>query len=158
MANTELVSFGNTVSDRPSNEAISNTKSANSTLQQTKTTSSVSKVAITGSSVIYKVLGTTELSNEIKETIVYNEMKIPMLQILHGTQKNGCLYNGICASIFMSLMILCSLSSVFMIEGYDKLLSYPLVTEFVKGIFNRHPAIPKYANIWDIYGGPSLSF
>ena len=92
------------------------------------------------------------------ETIVYNEMKIPMLQILHGTQKNGCLYNGICASIFMSLMILCSLSSVFMIEGSDKLLSYPLVTEFVKGIFNRHPAIPKYANIWDIYVGPSLSF
>ena len=37
-----------------------------------------------------------------------------------------------------------------MIEGYDKLSSHPLTPKSVKGIFNRHPPLPQYANIWDI--------
>ena len=37
-----------------------------------------------------------------------------------------------------------------MIEGYDKLSSHPLIPKSVKGIFNRHPPLPQYANIWDI--------
>ena len=130
------------VSDRPSNETISNTKNANITLQQTKTTSSVSKVAITGSSVIYKVLGTTELSNEIKKIIygIWRTKTEPryetvlkkwrnhrlkrnknpyvadiksVLMFLQGTYENGYLYSGICASVFMILMIFCSLLSFF---------------------------------------------
>ena len=66
LANTELVFFDDTGSDRPSNKTTSNTRIANITLQQTKATSSVSKVTITGNSVIWEALGTTELSNEIK--------------------------------------------------------------------------------------------
>ena len=58
----------------------------------------------------------------------------------HGMYKNGCLYSDICAARN-------ALSSVAMIEGYDKLSSHPLITRFVKGIFNKHTPLPKYANI-----------
>ena len=34
-----------------------------------------------------------------------------------------------------------------MIEGYDKLSSHPLTPRSVKGIFNRHPPLPQYANM-----------
>ena len=57
--------------------------------------------------------------------------------------KSGCLYSGICVAQS-------ALSSVVMIKSYDKLSNYPLITRFVKGIFNRHSPLPKYANIWDI--------
>ena len=46
---------------------------------------------------------------------------------LNGMYKNGCLYSGICTAQS-------ALSSVCMIEGYDKLSSHPLITRFVKGI------------------------
>ena len=39
--------------------------------------------------------------------------------VLHGMNKNGCLYSGICATRSR-------LSSVVVIEGYDKLLSHPV--------------------------------
>ena len=27
---------------------------------------------------------------------------------------------------------------------------HPLVSRYMKGIYNRHPPLPKYVNIWDI--------
>ena len=69
-----MVFFGDAGSDRPSNAATSNTIKANITLQQTKATSTVSKVACTGSSIILKALRTTEISNEI-EHIIYDSRR-----------------------------------------------------------------------------------
>ena len=69
MTNTEPVSFDDTGSDRPSNGTTSNMKNARTTLHQKKAASSVSTVTTTDSSVIWEALGTTELSNEIKEII-----------------------------------------------------------------------------------------
>ena len=63
-----------TVSGRPSNETTSNTKNARITLQQTKATSSVSKVTTIDSFVTWEALGTTELSNEIK-VIIYDSWR-----------------------------------------------------------------------------------
>ena len=62
---------------------------------------------------------------------------------LYDVYKNGCLYSGICTARS-------ALSSVIMIEVYDKLSSHLLVTKFVEGIFNKHPTHPKYDNVWDI--------
>ena len=67
-----------------------------------------------------------------------------VLMFLYGMYKNGCLYSSICAAQS-------ALSSVVVIKSYNKLLSHPLITRFVKGIFDRHPPLPRYANIWDIY-------
>ena len=125
MANTELVSFGDTGSDSPFNETSSNMKNTNITLQQTQATSSVSKITITGSSIIWEALMTTELSNEIKETFYHSSRTKTkrryegiltklrnhciqrnenpyitdiksVLMSLHGMYKNSCLYSGIC--------------------------------------------------------------
>ena len=168
MANTELVCFDDTGSDRPSNGTTSNTKNTRITFQQKKATSSASKVTTTGSSVIWEALGTTEFANEMKKIIfdswriktktwyegVLKKWRNHCLQrnensyitdiksvlFLHCMNKNGCLYSGICVARS-------SLSSFVMIEDYDKLSSHPLITKFVKGIFNRHPPLPKYATI-----------
>ena len=36
------------------------------------------------------------------------------------------------------------------IQGYRNLSDHPLVSRFVKGIFNKHPPLPKYVKTWDI--------
>ena len=62
---------------------------------------------------------------------------------MHGMYLNGCLCSGLCAA--------CSaLFSVVTIRGYLKLSEHPLVSRYLKGIYNRHPPLPKYVNIWDI--------
>ena len=150
---TGMVFFGDAGSDRPPNATTSNTRKANITLQQTKATSTVSRVACTDSSIILKALGTTEISNKI-EHIIYDSRRTkkktryegafkklrkhciqwnenpyiadvkPVLIFLNGMHKSRCLYSGICVAQS-------ALSSVVMIKKYDKLSSYPLVTRFV---------------------------
>ena len=145
-----------TVSGRPSNETTSNTKNARITLQQTKATSP-------------QALGTTELSNEIK-AIIYDSWRTKtktryegvlkkwrhhclqqnenpyivdiksVLMFLHGMYKNGWLYGGICTAGS-------ALSGAVMIESYDKLLSHPLVTTSIKGVFNKHFPLSKYVSM-----------
>ena len=56
---------------------------------------------------------------------------------------NGCLYSGLCAARSV-------LSSLFTIKGYLKLSDHPLVSRYLKGIYNWHPRLPKYVNIWDL--------
>ena len=59
VANSELVPLMiHTGSDRPSNKTTTNTKNTRIAVQQTKATSSVSKVTTPGSSVIWEALGT----------------------------------------------------------------------------------------------------
>ena len=59
-----------------------------------------------------------------------------VLTFMHGMYLNGCLYSA--------------LSSVVTIRGCLKFSEHPLVSQYLKGIYNRHPPLPKYANIWDI--------
>ena len=42
-----------------------------------------------------------------------------------------------------------ALSSVIILPGNVKFGDYPLVTWFMKGVFNLHPPSPRYTSIWD---------
>ena len=66
-----------------------------------------------------------------------------VLTFMHGMYLNGCFYSGLCAARS-------ALSSVVTIRGYLKLSEHLLVSRYLKGIYNRHPPLPKYVNIWDI--------
>ena len=66
-----------------------------------------------------------------------------VLEFLHGMYLNGCRYSGICAARS-------ALASAVTIPGYEKLSSHPLISRYIKGIFNKHPPLPKYVKIWDI--------
>ena len=57
--------------------------------------------------------------------------------------RNGCLYSGLCAARS-------ALSSSITIKGYLKLSDHPLISRYLKGIYNRHPPLPKYVDIWDL--------
>ena len=62
---------------------------------------------------------------------------------LHGMYTKGCLYSGVCGARS-------ALSSVVCIKGFSKLSDHPMISRYLKGIFNRHPPLPKYTQIWDI--------
>ena len=36
------------------------------------------------------------------------------------------------------------------IKGFIELSDHPLISRFLKGIYNRHPVLPKYSNTWDM--------
>ena len=66
-----------------------------------------------------------------------------VLSFMHGMYINGCLYSGLCAAHG-------ALSSIVTIKGYTKLLEHPFISHYLKGIYNRHPLLPKYTSIWGI--------
>ena len=55
----------------------------------------------------------------------------------------GCLYSGLYGAKS-------ALSSVLCIKGFSKLSDHAMISRYLKGIFNRHPPLPKYKQIWDI--------
>ena len=57
--------------------------------------------------------------------------------------KHGCRYSGFCAARN-------GLSSAVTIPGDERMSNQPLISQYVKGIYNKHPPIPKNANIWDM--------
>ena len=66
-----------------------------------------------------------------------------VLKFLHGMYNDGCLYSGLCAARS-------ALASVVTIKGFVKLSDHPLLVRYLKGIFNRHPPLPRYMHIWNI--------
>ena len=62
---------------------------------------------------------------------------------MHGMYINGCLYSDLCAASS-------ALSSTVTIKGYTKLSEHAFISRYLKGIYNRHPPLPKYTSIWDI--------
>ena len=66
-----------------------------------------------------------------------------VLAFLHGMYRNSCLYSGLCAARS-------ALSSSITAKGYLKLSDHPLISRYLKGIYNRHPPLPKYVDIWDL--------
>ena len=66
-----------------------------------------------------------------------------VLKFLHGMYNDSCLYSGLFAARSAS-------ASVVTIKGFVKLLDHPLLVRYLKGIFNRHPSLPRYIHIWNI--------
>ena len=66
-----------------------------------------------------------------------------VLTFLHHFYKNGCYYSGLSSARS-------ALSTIVHIEGYSKLSDHSLISKFIKGIYNQHPTLPRYVNIWDI--------
>ena len=57
--------------------------------------------------------------------------------------RNGDLCSGLCAARS-------ALSGSITIKGYLKLPDHPLISRYLKGIYNGHPPLPKYVDIWDL--------
>ena len=66
-----------------------------------------------------------------------------MLEFFLQLYKEGCLYSGLCAASS-------ALASAIAIPGYSSISEHPKIVRFLKGIYNRHPPLPKYVKIWDI--------
>ena len=66
-----------------------------------------------------------------------------ILKFLLLMYKGGCHYSGLCAARS-------ALSSAIRIPGYDCISDNPMISRFLKGIYNKHPPMPKYGEIWDI--------
>ena len=78
-----------------------------------------------------------------RNTDTYTADVNTVLAFLHSMYLNGCFYSGLCAA--------CSaLSSVVTINGFIKLSDHPLISWYLKGIYNRHPVLPKYSNTWNM--------
>ena len=66
-----------------------------------------------------------------------------VLKFLDGMYNDGCLYSGLCAARS-------ALASVVTIKGFARFLDHPLLARYLRGVFNRHPPLPRYMHIWDI--------
>ena len=64
-----------------------------------------------------------------------------VLSFMHGMHINVCLYSGLCAARS-------ALSSIVTIKDYTKLSENTFIPCYLKGIYNRHPSLPKYTSIW----------
>ena len=73
---------------------------------------------------------------------LYTNVNI-ILKFLLSMYKGGCHYSGLCA-------VRSALSSAIEIPGYDCISENPMISRFLKGVYNKHPPMPKYAEIWDI--------
>ena len=144
-------------------------KCFDTTVQQGITTSLVSENESAGSSFIVEVFRYTGLPPEVTKVILeswrpsttsryesvlkrwhryaisrnenpYSPDGNTVLIFMHFMYLNGCLYSGSCTARS-------ALPSVVTIRGYLKLSKHPLVSRYLKGIYNRHPLLPKYVNI-----------
>ena len=57
--------------------------------------------------------------------------------------RNGYLYSGLCVARI-------ALSSSITTKGYLKRSDHPLISRYLKGIYNTHPPLPKYVDTWDL--------
>ncbi|XP_057290276.1 uncharacterized protein LOC130612963 [Hydractinia symbiolongicarpus] len=64
--------------------------------------------------------------------------------LIHLTElfKGGSGYSVLCTTRS-------AIASVVSISGYSSLLEHPLISRFIKGVFNIKPSTPKYSLIWD---------
>ena len=171
VGDTVLVS--NDGASSPGFLSSTSSKCFDTTVEQGITTSLVSENETAGSSFIGEAFRYTELPSEVTKVILeswrpstrsryepvlkrwhryaissnedpYSPDVNTVLTFMHGMYLSGCLYSGLCAA--------CSaLSSVVTFRGYLKLSEHPLVSRYLKGIYNRHPPLPKYVNMWDIW-------
>ena len=152
--------------------STSSSKNTDFNIQKISKTPTLSENEIISGSLISKIFRNTNLPGEITDVIAdswrittrgwYESVlrwwffyanwrntdpctpdKNTVLSFIHGMSVNGCLSSGLCAE--------CSaLSSIVMIKGYTKLSEHLFIPCYLKGIYNRHPTLPKYTSICDI--------
>eukprot|EP00794_Sanderia_malayensis_P000777 gene777-68_t len=66
-----------------------------------------------------------------------------VLKFLLRLYNGGCKYSGLAATRS-------ALSSVVCLPGYKSIAEHPMISRFLKGVYNKHPPLPKYSRIWDI--------
>ena len=66
-----------------------------------------------------------------------------VLSFLHGMYTKSCLYSVLCGARS-------ALSSVVCIKGFSRLSDHPMISRYLKRMFNRHLPLPKYTQVWDI--------
>ena len=138
----------------------SSTKHPSITIQSRSATSTPSENETAGSSFISKSLRHPNIPPEITDVILelqrptttsryesvlrrwysfaisrnenpYSPDVTAVLAFLHGMYRYGCLYSGLCAARS-------ALSSSITAKGYLKLSDHPLISKYLKGLYNRH--------------------
>jgi len=65
------------------------------------------------------------------------------LEFLHHQYQNGLLYSGINTARS-------ALSAVIFLPDGSSFGNHPLVSRFLKGVFESRPSLPRYKHIWDV--------
>ena len=168
--NTVLVSHDGIITEKFPD--TSSSKHTDFTIQKISKTPTLSENETISGSLITESFGNTNLPREITDVITdswrtttrsryesvlrrwfiyassrntdpYTPDVNTVLSFMHGMYINGCLYSGLCAARS-------ALSSIVTIKGYTKLSEHPFISCYLKGIYNRHPPLPKYTRIWDV--------
>ena len=172
MGNPVLAPTNAATPTRLSNSAVTNKENIDFTIKEMASLSTTAKTKAVGGSFIREAISNGGILQEIEEVITdlwqtsttsryesvikrwkcyalsrnenpYITNVDSVLKFLHGMCNDGCLYSGLCASRS-------ALASVVTIKGFAKLSDHPLLVRYLKGIFNRHPPLPRYMHIWDI--------
>ena len=165
--NTVLVSHDGIITEKFPD--TSSSKHTDFTIQKISKTPTLSENKIISGSLIRESFGNTNLPRVIADVIadswrtvtrswyesvlrrwfVYASLRNTdpdvntVLSFMHGMYINGCLCSGLGA-------VHSALSSIVTIKSYTKLSEHPFISCYLKGIYNRHPPLPKYTSIWDI--------
>ena len=172
MGSPVLVPTNAATPTRLPNSATTDKEYTDFTIKERKSSTTTSKTKATDGSFTRKAISNRELPQEIEEVITdswqtssrsryesvlkrwksfalsWNENPYitnidSILKFLHGMYNDGCLYSGLCAAWS-------ALAGVVSIKGFAKLSNHPLLVRYLKGIFNRHPPMPRYMHIWGI--------
>ena len=79
----------------------------------------------------------------------YQGMKIPLIH-LQKVRSHSYMVCILKAVYIVGCGARSALSSVVCVKRFSKLPDHPMISRYLKGIFNRHPPLPKYKQIWDI--------
>ena len=170
LENTVLVSHDGIITEKFPD--TSSSKHIGFTIQKISKTPTLSENKIINGSLIRESFGNTNLPGVIAEVIADSWRTITrswyesvlrrwfvyassrntdpctpdvntVLLFMHDMYINGCLYSGLGA-------VHSALSSIVTIKSYTKLSEHPFISCYLKGIYNRHPLLPKYTSVWDI--------
>eukprot|EP00794_Sanderia_malayensis_P000791 gene791-81_t len=86
--------------------------------------------------------GNTYNAREVEADPVQTSVNT-VLKFLLRLYNGGCMYSGLAATRS-------ALSSVVCLPGYKSIAEHPMISWFLKGVYNKHPPLPKYSRIWDI--------
>ena len=172
MENTVLVSNNACPSDRSPHSAPFRFKNAFFTIQTIKSSHTVSEASTFSIHPIGQSLAQFGLPREIEEVIFvaqepktaakyksfidrrkrfckqesenyYTSSVNNVLKFLYYLYENDCNYSGLSFSGSAR-------STMVRIEGCSKQSDHLLLSIFIKCIYNQHPTLPLYVNIWDI--------
>ena len=172
MDNTKLVATAGTFDSRLSSEASIGTKNFVSAKQSNKN-SSTEKISVGSFSIIRETLQSRGIQGESAELIIQawrqptkkqyerflnkwlifsssgqtdplNPARNVVIEFLYDVYKSGIQYSGIgtARSAVSGFLSICSGGSI-------NIGNNVLVKKFMRGEFNKRPALPKYASVWN---------